>query len=89
MNKAQLKPNCGCNHASPDYWCVCWKDGFETADAEECFEKLEKQKKELIERFLKSKVMKNLLFNVNPKSREEYRQAFKKLTLLDKEGEGK
>mgnify|MGYP001558274010 CR=1 FL=1 len=32
--KNKVKRYCECDHKGPDYWCVCWLDGFETGDAE-------------------------------------------------------
>jgi hypothetical protein len=31
---------CGCKHVQPDYWCVCWFEGFETGEAEKLLKKV-------------------------------------------------
>lgn len=46
------KKNCPyCPHIEIDYHCPCFHDGFETADAEQCFNKLQEQRETLLEVF--------------------------------------
>lgn len=37
-----------CNHTEPDYMCPCFFEGFETADAEQCYNKLDAQRNEYV-----------------------------------------
>ena len=52
--KKKTKKYCECTHKDPDYWCVCWFDGFQTADAEEGYNSKEKLKEQIEKEGMKS-----------------------------------